>query len=120
VSVGDGDASANRASCGSIEMAIRSGKAERQSYTQRSGSSVTGAERSADAVGRRVWPTLGGGDAYENAMCESFFATLECEMLATPPVHLAGRGKNGGLQEHRGCTIRSPPVGIGYLSPDCL
>jgi putative transposase len=22
------------------------------------------------------------GDAYDNAMCESFFAALECEMLA--------------------------------------
>ena len=22
------------------------------------------------------------GDAYDNAMCESFFATLECELLA--------------------------------------
>jgi putative transposase len=29
-----------------------------------------------------VRPSMGSvGDAYDNAMCESFFATLECEML---------------------------------------
>ena len=29
-----------------------------------------------------VRPTMGsGGDCYDNAMCESFFATLECELL---------------------------------------
>jgi putative transposase len=39
------------------------------------------------AFGRRcrdagVRPSMGsGGDAYDNAMCESFFATLECELL---------------------------------------
>ena len=26
----------------------------------------------------------GVGDAYENAMCESFFATLECKLLDPP------------------------------------
>lgn len=30
----------------------------------------------------RVQPSMGSvGDAYDNAMCESFFATLECELL---------------------------------------
>ena len=39
------------------------------------------------ALGRRcelmgVRPSMGSvGDAYDNAMCESFFATLECELL---------------------------------------
>ncbi|MBG6146630.1 transposase InsO family protein [Labrenzia sp. EL_142] len=29
-----------------------------------------------------VRPSIGSvGDAYDNAMCESFFATLECELL---------------------------------------
>jgi len=29
-----------------------------------------------------VKPSMGtAGDAYDNAMCESFFATLECELL---------------------------------------
>ena len=30
-----------------------------------------------------VRPSMGSvGDAYDNAMCESFFATLECELLS--------------------------------------
>ena len=30
-----------------------------------------------------VRPSMGSvGDAYDNAMCESFFSTLECELLA--------------------------------------
>jgi putative transposase len=43
------------------------------------------------AFGRRcreagVRPSMGSvGDAYDNAMCESFFATLECELLNCQP-----------------------------------
>jgi len=43
------------------------------------------------AFGRRcreagVRPSMGSvGDAYDNAMCESFFATLECELLDREP-----------------------------------
>ena len=46
-----------------------------------------GAQYTAIAYGRRcrefgVRPSMGSvGDAYDNAMCESFFATLECELL---------------------------------------
>ena len=30
----------------------------------------------------RVRPSMGSvGDCYDNAMCESFFATLECELI---------------------------------------
>jgi putative transposase len=41
-----------------------------------------------------VRPSTGtAGDCYDNAMCESFFATLECELLArqTFPTHAAAR-----------------------------
>ncbi len=45
------------------------------------------------AFGRRcrdagVRPSMGSvGDAYDNAMCESFFATLECELLDRQSFH---------------------------------
>ena len=45
------------------------------------------AEYTSLAFGKRcqeagVRPSMGSvGDAYDNAMCESFFATLECELL---------------------------------------
>ena len=47
-----------------------------------------GAQYTSIEFGRRcreagVRPSMGSvGDAYDNAMCESFFATLECELLA--------------------------------------
>ena len=48
---------------------------ERKHYT-----SIEFGQRCRDAG---VRPSMGSvGDAYDNAMCESFFATLECELLA--------------------------------------
>ena len=58
------------------------------------------------------------GDAYDNAMCESFFATLECELLA--------RRRFGSQAEARMAVFRfiegwyNPArlhSAIGYLSP---
>ena len=46
-----------------------------------------GCQRGSLAFGRRcqeagVRPSMGSvGDAYDNALCETFFATLECELL---------------------------------------
>ena len=48
---------------------------------------VRGSQYTSVAFGARckeagVRPSTGSvGDAYDNAMCESFFATLECELL---------------------------------------
>jgi putative transposase len=58
------------------------------------------------------------GDAYDNAMCESFFATLECELLA--------RRRFASQAEARMAVFRfiegwyNPArrhSGLGYLSP---
>ncbi len=52
-----------------------------------------------------VRPSMGSvGDAYDNAMCESFFATLECELLA--------RHRFKGFYNRR-----RRHSSIGYLSP---
>jgi putative transposase len=66
-----------------------------------------------------VRPSMGSvGDAYDNAMCESFFATLECELLA--------RRRFASQAEARMAVFRyvegwyNPArrhSGIGYLSP---
>ena len=46
-----------------------------------------GTQYTSIAFGNRCWeagvrPSMGTvGDCYDNAMCESFFATLECELL---------------------------------------
>ncbi|EQD54949.1 Transposase, partial [mine drainage metagenome] len=41
-----------------------------------------------------VMPSVGSvGDAYDNAMAESFFATLECELLARRCFHTQWEAK---------------------------
>ena len=64
-------------------------------------------------------PSMGSvGDAYDNALCESFFATLECELL--------DRRRFGSHAEARMALFsfiegwynpRRRHSGLGYLSP---
>src|SRR5207247_1710594 len=49
-----------------------------------------------------------GGDAYDNALCESFFATLECELLDRRRFATAGRGPDGRLRVPRGVVQPAP------------
>ena len=50
-----------------------------------------------------VRPSMGSvGDCYDNALCESFFATLECEHPRSPQFPHPGRGAHGGVRVHRG------------------
>ena len=49
-----------------------------------------------------VRPSTGSvGDAYDNAMCESFFATLECELIDRHRFRSHSAGADGGLPVHR-------------------
>jgi transposase InsO family protein len=56
-----------------------------------------GSQYTSLAFGKRckeagVRPSMGSvGDAYDNAMCESFFATLECELLERRRFCVAGQ-----------------------------
>ena len=65
-----------------------------------------GSQYTSLAFGKRcreagVRPSMGSvGDAYDNAMSESFFATLECELLERRQVHVQDRGQDGFLQLH--------------------
>jgi putative transposase len=67
---------------GALEMAIRNRQPSAVIHH-----SDQGCQYTSMAFGRRcreagVRPSMGSvGDAYDNAMCESFFATLECELL---------------------------------------
>jgi putative transposase len=58
------------------------------------------------------------GDAYDNAMCESFFATLECELLERHRFHTPAEARaaifdfiEGFYNTHRRHSR------LGYLSP---
>src|SRR6201987_1560957 len=66
-----------------------------------------------------VRPSMGSvGDAYDNAMCESFFTTLECELLDRCRFKTQTEARSAGLAFIEGWyNPARRHSGIGYLSP---
>ncbi len=66
-----------------------------------------------------VRPSMGSvGDAYDNAMCESFFATLECELLARDRFKTQAEARIAVFEFIEGFyNPRRRHSSIGYLSP---
>ena len=66
-----------------------------------------------------VRPSMGSvGDAYDNAMCESFFATLKCELLARSQFKTQAEARQAIFEFVEGfCNRRRHHSSIGYLSP---
>jgi len=66
-----------------------------------------------------VRPSMGSvGDAYDNAMCESFFATLECELLARVRFKTSAEARSAVFAFIEGFyNLRRRHSSIGYLSP---
>jgi putative transposase len=104
---------------GALDMAIR----DRQP-TAVIHHSDQGCQYTATAFGQRcreagVRPSMGSvGDAYDNAMCESFFATLECELLDRQRFQTPAEARlavfdfiEGFYNTHRRHSA------LGYLSP---
>ena len=66
-----------------LEMAIGQRKPSNVIHHSDQGSQYTSLAFGGRCREAGVLPSMGSvGDAYDNAMCESFFATLECELLA--------------------------------------
>ena len=67
-----------------------------------------GSQYTSVAFGKRcrqagVRPSMGSvGDCYDNALCESFFASLECELLDRPALYHQGRRQTRPVPIHRG------------------
>jgi putative transposase len=66
-----------------------------------------------------VRPSMGSvGDAYDNAMCESFFATLECELLARRRFKTQVEAQTAVFEFMEGFyNRRRRHSSIGYFSP---
>ena len=65
-----------------LEMAIRARQPQAVIHHSDQGSQYTAVTFGTRCRQAGVRPSMGSvGDAYDNAMCESFFATLECELL---------------------------------------
>ena len=67
----------------------------------------------------RVRPSMGSiGDAYDNALCESFFATLECELLDRQRFRNQAEAKMAVFDFIEGWyNPRRRHSALGYLSP---
>ena len=64
-----------------------------------------------------VRPSMGSvGDAYDNAMCESFFATLECELLDRCRFKTQAEARNAHLRVHRRLLQSAPPPFLDRIS----
>jgi putative transposase len=83
-----------------------------------------GSQYASIAFGQRcrdagVRPSMGSvGDAYDNAMCESFFATLECELLDRRRFKTQAEARMAVFEFIEGFyNPRRRHSSIGYLSP---
>src|SRR5262245_4491983 len=84
-----------------------------------------GCQYTSIAFGQRCWelgvrPSMGSvGDAYDNAMAESFFATLECELLDRRRFQTQAEAKLALLQWIEGWyNPRRRHSALGYRSPN--
>lgn len=83
-----------------------------------------GCQYTAVAYGERclrfgVRPSMGSvGDAYDNALCESFFATLECELLDRERFRTPGEARRAVFDYLEGWyNPRRRHSALGYASP---
>jgi putative transposase len=103
-----------------LQMAIQQRRPEGVIHHSDQGSQYTSL-----AFGRRcreagIRPSMGSvGDCYDNALCESFFATLECELLDRHTFHTQAEARlavfefiEGWYNPHRRHSA------IDYLSPN--
>jgi len=102
-----------------LNMAIEQRKPEQVIHHSDQGSQYTSIAFGKRCIQAGVKPSMGSaGDCYDNAMCESFFASLECELIDRSwfPNHRVTRLKifdyiEGWYNPHRRHS------GIDYLSP---
>ena len=83
-----------------------------------------GSQYTSIAFGQRcrqagVRPSMGSvGDCYDNALCESFFATLECELIDRRRFHSQAEARMAVFEFIEGWyNSRRRHSAIGYLSP---
>lgn len=73
---------------GALDMALERRRPEDVIHHSDQGCQYTSIEFGARCREAGVRPSMGSvGDCFDNAMCESFFATLECELLAKQRFH---------------------------------
>lgn len=102
-----------------LQMAIRQRNPKGVIHHSDQGSQYTSLAFGSRCREAGILPSMGSvGDCFDNALCESFFATLECELLDRVPLHTIPEGRQavfvfleGWYNPHRRHSS------IDYLSP---
>ena len=103
-----------------LQMAIRQRRPKSVIHHSDQGSQYTSLAFGQRCRAAGVRPSMGSvGDCYDNAMCESFFATLECELLDRSTFHTPAEARlavfefiEGWYNPHRRHSA------LDYLSPN--
>jgi putative transposase len=104
---------------GALEMAVQQRQPEVVIHHSDQGCQYTSIEFGLRCRAAGVRPSTGSvGDCYDNAMCESFFATLECELLDQIGVVAKARAKMEVFSFIEGWyNPRRRHSALGHLSP---
>jgi putative transposase len=104
---------------GALDMALAVRRPKGVIHHSDQGSQYTSIEFGQRCREAGVRPSLGSvGDAYDNAMCESFFATLECELLERHRFKTQAEARIAVFDFIEGFyNRRRRHSSIGYLSP---
>ena len=102
-----------------LDMALQTRRPQGVIHHSDQGSQYTSIEFGQRCRDAGVRPSMGSvGDAYDNAMCESFFATLECELLARSRFRTPAEARGAVFSFIEGFyNPRRRHSSIGYLSP---
>jgi transposase InsO family protein len=102
-----------------LEMALATRRPKDVIHHSDQGSQYTSIEFGQRCRAAGVRPSMGSvGDAYDNAMCESFFATLECELLVRQRFKNQAEARMAVFAFIEGFyNRRRRHSAIGYLSP---
>ncbi len=102
-----------------LEMALAARRPNGVIHHSDQGSQYTSIEFGRRCREAGVRPSMGSvGDAYDNAMCESFFATLECELFARQRFNDQAAARTAVFAFIEGFyNRRRRHSRIGYLSP---
>jgi putative transposase len=102
-----------------LNMAVTTRRPKDVIHHSDQGSQYTSIEFGQRCRNAGVRPSMGSvGDAYDNAMCESFFATLECELLARSRFTTPAEARSALFGFIEGFyNPRRRHSSIGYLSP---
>jgi putative transposase len=102
-----------------LEMALWRRRPEEVIHHSDHGSQYTSVEFGRRCREAGVRPSMGTvGDCYDNAMCESFFATLECELLDRTCFRTQAEARRAVFEFIEGWyNLKRRHSALGYISP---